>query len=177
MRQAIVSEDAETLALRALVWTLGDDDRAGRLLAVTGLDPADLRARAGERAMLAATLAFLTAQEADLVACAQALEVRPEALASGPLKAQPNPFQPLSPEGREAIMRVIGDLHDQFVAKVVAGRGLGAEVGGRRHGGEGGVERREPDQIHPRASQTGPAARMTRAARATTTMLFLSRAA
>ena len=50
--------------------------------------------------------------------------MRPEILASGPLKDQPNPFQPLSPEGREAVMRVVGDLHDQFVAKVVAGRGL-----------------------------------------------------
>jgi protease-4 len=29
------------------------------------------------------------------------LGVRPEVLASGPLKAQPNPFQPLTPEGRE----------------------------------------------------------------------------
>jgi protease-4 len=50
--------------------------------------------------------------------------VRPDVLASGPLKAQPNPFQPLSPEGRESVMRLITDLHDQFVAKVVAGRGL-----------------------------------------------------
>lgn len=50
--------------------------------------------------------------------------VRPEILASGPLKAQPNPFQSLSPEGRDALMRVIADLHDQFVAKVVSGRGM-----------------------------------------------------
>lgn len=52
------------------------------------------------------------------------LGVRPEVLASGPLKAQPNPFQPLTPEGREAVMRLITDLHDQFVAKVVASRGM-----------------------------------------------------
>jgi protease-4 len=52
------------------------------------------------------------------------LGVRPEVLASGPLKAQPNPFQPLTPEGREAAMRLITDLHDQFVAKVVASRGM-----------------------------------------------------
>ncbi len=52
------------------------------------------------------------------------LGVRGEALVSGPLKDQPNPFHPLSPEGREALQGVIGDMYAQFVAKVVAGRGL-----------------------------------------------------
>ena len=82
MRQAIVNEDAQTLALEALVWTLGDEDRAGRLLALTGLDAEALRARIGERTVLAASLAFLMANEADLVACARALDVRPEAIAA-----------------------------------------------------------------------------------------------
>ena len=81
MPEAVVNEDAHVLALNALVWTLGDEDRAGRLLAVTGIDPADLRARAGESAVLAAALQFLTAHEADLVACADALGVAPQALA------------------------------------------------------------------------------------------------
>ena len=52
------------------------------------------------------------------------LGVRGEALVSGPLKDQPNPFHPLSPEGREALQGVIGDMYAQFVAKVVAGRNL-----------------------------------------------------
>ena len=52
------------------------------------------------------------------------LGVRGEALVSGPLKAQPNPFQPLSPEGRAALQGVIMDLYDQFVAMVVEGRKL-----------------------------------------------------
>jgi protease-4 len=55
------------------------------------------------------------------------LGVRGEALVSGPLKAQPNPFQPLSPEGRAALQSVIMDLYDQFVAMVVAGRKLPEE--------------------------------------------------
>lgn len=50
------------------------------------------------------------------------LGVRGEALVSGPLKDQPNPFHPLSPEGRIALQAVIGDMYEQFVAKVVAGR-------------------------------------------------------
>lgn len=73
--------DPATLALDALVWTLGDDDRAGRLLAVTGLDAGDLRARLTDPAVLGASLDFLLANERDLVACAEALNVRPEAFA------------------------------------------------------------------------------------------------
>lgn len=65
------------LALEALVWTLGEPARANRLLDMTGLDPAELRARAGDPALLAATLGFLEAYEPDLVACAEALGVQP----------------------------------------------------------------------------------------------------
>ena len=72
--------DAAALALRALVWTLGEPDRAQRLLDVTGLDPTDLRERAGEPAVLAAVLGFLEAHQPDLLACAEELEVAPEAL-------------------------------------------------------------------------------------------------
>ena len=77
---ADTTEDAQTLALRALVWTLAEPDRARRLLDLTGLDPADLRARAGDPAVLGAALAFLQAHQPDLLACADALEVTPERL-------------------------------------------------------------------------------------------------
>ena len=72
--------DPATLALQALAWTLSDGDRADRLLAVTGLDADDLRARAAPPAVLGAALGFLEAHEPDLLACAEALEVRPEHL-------------------------------------------------------------------------------------------------
>jgi len=72
--------NAEALALGALVWTLGDSARASRLLDLTGLDPSDLRARAGDPSLLAATLGFLEAYEPDLIACAEALEVKPSEL-------------------------------------------------------------------------------------------------
>lgn len=72
--------NAEGLALQALVWTLGDPGRANRLLDLTGLDPAELRTRAGEPALLAATLGFLESHEPDLIACAEALDVPPAAL-------------------------------------------------------------------------------------------------
>jgi hypothetical protein len=74
------NEDAAALALRALVWTLGEPDRASRLLAVTGLEPDDLRRRAGDPAVLSAVLGFLEGYEPDLVACAAALDISPMAL-------------------------------------------------------------------------------------------------
>ncbi|MCW3847082.1 DUF3572 domain-containing protein [Sphingomonas sp. LB-2] len=68
------------LALGALVWTLGEPGRANRLLDLTGLEPGELRARAGDPALLAATLGFLEAHEPDLIACAEALDVKPTEL-------------------------------------------------------------------------------------------------
>ena len=70
----------ESLALGALAWTLGEPNRAARMLALTGLTPADLRARAGEPALLAALLGYLEAHEPDLIACAEALGLPPARL-------------------------------------------------------------------------------------------------
>ncbi len=69
------TNDAETLALAALGWALGDPARAQRLLALTGLTPEDLRGRIGDPSVLAAALGFLEAHEPDLVAAADALGV------------------------------------------------------------------------------------------------------
>ena len=73
-------EDASALALRALVWTLVQPERAMRLLDVTGLDPRDLRSRASDPAVLSASLGFLENHEPDLIACAAELGVTPAAL-------------------------------------------------------------------------------------------------
>ncbi|PXA86044.1 DUF3572 domain-containing protein [Nostoc sp. 3335mG] len=72
--------DSATLALSALAWTLSDQPRAERLLALTGLDSAELRARAIDPSLLAAVLTFLESHEPDLLACADALDVTPETL-------------------------------------------------------------------------------------------------
>ncbi|WP_294189940.1 DUF3572 domain-containing protein [uncultured Sphingomonas sp.] len=71
---------AAALALSALAWVLSDDDRAGRLLTLTGLAPGDLRERLGEPAVLAAVLTYLESYEPDLVACADDLGTRPDTL-------------------------------------------------------------------------------------------------
>lgn len=73
-------QDSATLALSALAWTLSDGPRAERLLALTGLDAGELRARAADPELLAAVLGFLESHEPDLMACADALDVKPEAL-------------------------------------------------------------------------------------------------
>ena len=77
LRDRTNPHDPEALALSALGWTIAEDERAQRLLAVTGLAPEDLRSRLGDPAVLAAILGFLEAHEPDLVACAEALNVRP----------------------------------------------------------------------------------------------------
>lgn len=74
--------DAEALALAALAATLTDERRARRFLDLTGLDADELRARAGEKGLLAALLTFLEAHEPDLVAIAQAIGTKPENLVS-----------------------------------------------------------------------------------------------
>ena len=50
--------------------------------------------------------------------------VSDEALVSGPLKGQPSLTKPLSPEGRVVLQAMVGDLYDQFVGLVAAGRHL-----------------------------------------------------
>lgn len=69
--------DATALLLGAMAWICADDDRANRLLAVTGLDVAELRARATDPEILVATGQFLADHEPDLIACARALDCTP----------------------------------------------------------------------------------------------------
>lgn len=74
--------DPETLALHALVWVLSDDDRASRMAAITGLTGDTLRGGLGDPAILGAIMDYLAGHEADMVACAEALGCKPEALAA-----------------------------------------------------------------------------------------------
>jgi hypothetical protein len=72
--------EPSVLALMALVWTLSDERRADRLLALTGMDADTLRAGVDDPAILGAVLAFLADHEPDLIACAEAIDSTPEAL-------------------------------------------------------------------------------------------------
>ena len=66
--------------MSALGWVLADDDRASRLLALTGLTPEALREGLGDPATLAAVLDFICGHEPDLVLAAHELGVEPQAL-------------------------------------------------------------------------------------------------
>ncbi len=77
---AAATNDPSALALRALAATLADQRLATRFLSLSGLDPPDLRHRAADPDVLAALLKFLEAHEPDLVAIAEEVGVKPEAL-------------------------------------------------------------------------------------------------
>jgi hypothetical protein len=68
------------LGLLALATAVSDERRARRFLDLTGIGTDELRARAADPALLAALIRFLEAHEPDLLAVAEAMEVKPEAL-------------------------------------------------------------------------------------------------
>jgi hypothetical protein len=72
--------DAHTLGLFALATAVSDERRAQRFLDLTGIGTDELRGRAAEPALLAALLRFLEAHEPDLLAVAEAMDIKPEAL-------------------------------------------------------------------------------------------------
>lgn len=80
---------AEAVALAALGWTLSDDGRASRFLALTGLTPDALKARIDKPEFLAASLLFLEGHEPDLLACADALNVAPSFLVDARRELEP----------------------------------------------------------------------------------------
>lgn len=69
--------DPAALALGALGWVLADEDRAERLLDLTGLTPDALRGGLGDPGVLGAVLDFLAAYEPDLIGAAHELGVEP----------------------------------------------------------------------------------------------------
>ena len=69
-----------TLALQALAAIIADEPLRDRFLALTGFDPATIRARAGEPDMADAVAEFLAGHEPDLVRIAGQLGVTPDHL-------------------------------------------------------------------------------------------------
>jgi len=54
---------AEELAIQALTFIAGDNERLGRFLAATGIGPAEIRVAAREPGFLAGVLAYLASDE------------------------------------------------------------------------------------------------------------------
>ena len=61
-------------------------------------------------------------QSADITGLLEKLGIKSEAIKSRPLKAQPNPLEPFSPEAREAARMVILDFFELFVDMVAERR-------------------------------------------------------
>lgn len=74
--------DPETLAIAVLGFLAEDGERLGRFLALTGIDPGQIRVAAREEGFLASVLDHILADEALLLAFAANARVRPETIAS-----------------------------------------------------------------------------------------------
>lgn len=73
-------ETAETIAAQGLAFLAEDRVRLHRFLHTTGLEPADLRARAGAPDMLLAVLEHLAGDESLLLVFAEARKIAPDSI-------------------------------------------------------------------------------------------------
>lgn len=73
----LTPEGAEALALQALAFIAGDEDRLGRFLAASGFGPAELRARVSDPTTLGFVLDFLLGDEEAVIAFAAEQQIDP----------------------------------------------------------------------------------------------------
>ena len=79
-RQPIDRETAETIAVQGLAFLAEEPARIQRFFLVTGLDPSEIRARAGTPELLSAVLEHLAGDESLLLVFAASREVAPESI-------------------------------------------------------------------------------------------------
>jgi hypothetical protein len=84
-------DPADALATDVLLWIVGDEERLFPFLAATGLGVDDVRAGAGDPAFLAGVLDHVVGDEPVLLACARALEVKPERIVAAWHRLSPRP--------------------------------------------------------------------------------------
>lgn len=71
-------DQAETLALNALLWIAADPERSGPFLAASGASAEDLRARAGDPEFLGFVLDFLLGADENVIGFAESAHCAPE---------------------------------------------------------------------------------------------------
>lgn len=82
MRETQMSRDeAETVAVAALGFLAGDPERLSRFLALTGIDPGNIRTVAGHPAFLASVLDHVMSDESLLLAFSANGGIAPERIA------------------------------------------------------------------------------------------------
>lgn len=79
-RSTMDREAAETIAAQGLAFLAGDRARLHLFLQATGLEPGDLRARAGAPDVLLAVLEYLSGDESLLLVFAEACKIAPESI-------------------------------------------------------------------------------------------------
>ena len=66
-------------------------------------------------------------QSTDLTGLLDKLGIKPESVKSSPLKAQPNPLEPLSDDARRVVREIVRDIQDMFTGLVKDRRSLDGE--------------------------------------------------
>jgi len=79
---AINHQSAAAIAIAGLTRLAGDDDLLTRFCGLTGILPNDIREAAGEPGFLVGVLDFYLSHEPDLLAWAEADDLRPETIVS-----------------------------------------------------------------------------------------------
>lgn len=82
-RKELGNDEAELLAIQALGFLAGDDERLGRFLAITGIGPETLRAAAAQKSFLAQVLGYLMQDESLLLAFSADQSISPDRVAAG----------------------------------------------------------------------------------------------
>jgi hypothetical protein len=76
-KSLLTKHEAEMIGVAGLSYLAAEPERMGRFLAVTGLGPENVRTAAREPSFLPSLLDYLLANEADLVAFAQEMNLDP----------------------------------------------------------------------------------------------------
>ena len=86
---SITQEAAETIAIKALEYLSNDPELMGRFLALSGLDPSELRSVVGETSFLAAILDFMLNDDSLILAFASNNNLDPESIVAAKNRLDP----------------------------------------------------------------------------------------
>ncbi|MHC8509031.1 MAG: signal peptide peptidase SppA [Rhodospirillales bacterium] len=117
--------------LRRAIARVAEEKPVAAVMGSTGTSAAYMAALGAERifadsATITGSIGVML-ETADITGLLEKIGVKPEAVKSGPLKAQPNPLEPFSSAARATIQTVIDDMHGLFITMVAESRGLSEE--------------------------------------------------
>ncbi|MGE4562865.1 MAG: signal peptide peptidase SppA [Rhodospirillales bacterium] len=119
--QALYQELRDIAGKKPVVAVLGGVATSAAYMTALGSD--HIIARSGS---LTGSIGVIL-QTVDVTGLLEKLGIKPETIKSGPMKAQPNPLEPFTPEARRATEAVIEDLYDMFIGIVAKRRKMTRE--------------------------------------------------